>query len=362
MARHHFCVLTLGLLLGTAAAGPAEPPPVRVFFGPKSADDPEGLYFNLMRFLDSAEQSLYGCLHEVDMISVADRLARRAAAGVDVQLVVEADWWHLSKNKAARQVLEQSKVRIVLDNRKSGLLHNKFFIADRRRVWTGSTNITETCLLYNPNNAVWLESEPVAQNYITEFEEEREGRFGKRGSGPPNTPFPSVQVGPTRVRTFFSPEDEPLPEIVKVIDGAKKSVEVMCFVLSSEEVGKALIRAHGRGARVRVLLDNRFSSPGSTARWPYVPFHALKKAGVACKYDDEDAKLHHKVVIADGATVVTGSFNLSLSAALENDENALILDSAELAGQYQREFERLWKFYPGDPGRPPPDTSDDVDR
>jgi phosphatidylserine/phosphatidylglycerophosphate/cardiolipin synthase-like enzyme len=59
------------------------------------------------------------------------------------------------------------------------------------------------------------------------------------------------------------------------------------------------------------------------------------------------------VVIVDGTTVVTGSFNLSSSAAEENDENVLIIDSPEVAGKYRAEFDRLWRYYPGDPGQPP---------
>jgi phosphatidylserine/phosphatidylglycerophosphate/cardiolipin synthase-like enzyme len=110
-----------------------------------------------------------------------------------------------------------------------------------------------------------------------------------------------------------------------------------------------------------VLLDNLYSHEAITARWSYVPFKELTKAGVACKYDNEDSKFHHKVVIVDGQSVVTGSLNLSTAAEKGNDENVLLIDSPAVGGAYRAEFERWWKYYPGDPGRPPPAGRGDGD-
>jgi phosphatidylserine/phosphatidylglycerophosphate/cardiolipin synthase-like enzyme len=362
-------LLTIALAVSTAVADPpkadrpkAAPPPVRVFFGPKKAKAEDGLLRNLLAFIDSAETTLHGSVHEVDMIVVAERLAARADAGVEVQVVVEADWWGSSKTKAAKQVLEGSKVKVTPDTKKSGLMHNKFFVADGKRVWTGSTNLTETCLLFNANNAVWVEDANVAANFETEFREEAKGKFGKRGSGKPNTPNPTVQVdADTTVTTLFSPEDKPLPAIIAQIDAAEKTLDIACFVFSSAEVSAAVAKAHARGVKARVLLDNAFSSKAITARWKCVPFDDLTKAGVSCKYDDELAKLHHKFLVVDDATVVTGSFNLSVNAANENDENVLVIRSAAVAKKYATEFTRLWAQYSGKPGEVPPVEQGDED-
>lgn len=358
------------LLLVSLTWEPAQPlpaqtrdvPAVQVFFGPKAADDQHSLLFNLLRFLDTGKRSIYGCVHEVDMIVVAEKLVEKAKSGVDVQLVVENDWWNGAKNKAARQVLERGKVKVFPDTKKSGLMHNKFFVVDGQRVWTGSTNLTETCLLYNPNNSLWIEDRRIAENYFAEFDEERSGKFGKKASGKNNTPHPDLTLtGGLRIETYFSPEDEPIPAIVRLIDSAEQRIDLMCFVFSSREICDALLAAHKRGVKVRVLLDNVFSSEAVTKRWACVPFKELKSAGVPCKYDDENSKLHHKVIIVDGQRVLTGSFNFSANAANENDENALILHSRAVARQYAAEFERLWNYYNGEPGQPPPPEKGDGD-
>jgi phosphatidylserine/phosphatidylglycerophosphate/cardiolipin synthase-like enzyme len=344
--------LLTALVLGAA-------PPVQVFFGPKAADDPASLYFNLMRFLDSATVTLDAAVHEIDMISVAEKLAERSRAGVKVQLVVEADWWRNEKNTAAREVLTAAGITVVPDTKKSGLMHDKFFIADGRRVWTGSTNVTETCLFYNPNNSVWIESDKLAVHFQAEFDDMRAGRFGKRKRVKTELPTQTVALGGTKIRAFFSPQDAPLAPIVEVIDAAKTSVDLMCFVFSSEDVGGAVLRAHRRGVKVRVLLDNAFSSEGITRRWPFVPYKEFVRAGVPCKYDDAAAKLHHKVVVVDRATTLTGSFNFSANAAGSNDENLLIIDDPAVARQYTAEFERLWAMFKGPPGdAPAPERGD----
>jgi phosphatidylserine/phosphatidylglycerophosphate/cardiolipin synthase-like enzyme len=341
----------------------AEPevPAVRVFFGPRSADDPDGLHLNLLRFLDSAKTSLVGAVHEIDMITVADKLAARARAGVTVELVVEADWWLNAKNTAARQVLQKAGIKVHPDSKKSGLMHDKFFVADGERVWTGSTNMTETCLLYNPNSSLWLESKSLAAHFRREFDDMAAGKFGKRKAVKVGEATATAALADGTVRVWFSPQDEPLQPIVDRIDSARERVDVMCFVFSSREVAEALLRAQKRGVKVRVLLDNIFSAEGSIRRWPYVPFRELRKAGIPVKFDDEDAKLHHKVVIVDGKTVGVGSFNLSASAATTNDENLLIIDAPSVAKRYATEFERLWAYYHGDPGEPPPPERGDRD-
>jgi phosphatidylserine/phosphatidylglycerophosphate/cardiolipin synthase-like enzyme len=335
--------------------------PIEVYFGPKATDDKNSVFFNLLRFFDSAKTSLYGSAHEIDMIAVAEKLIERAEAGVDVQIVVESRWLSLPKNSASLNLLRNSKVKLIPDTKKSGLMHNKFFIADKKRVWTGSTNLTEHCLLFNYNNGIWLENDRLAQNFLTEFFEEREGKFGKKGSGRPNTPYPTLAVGSAKVSTYFSPEDLPMPQIVSLINRAKKTVDIMCFVFSSEEISEALILAKKRGVKVRILFDNSFSSQGITSRWRYVPFNKLGEVGISCKYDDEAAKIHHKVIIVDSQEVLTGSFNLSNNAAKSNDENLLIVDSPYVAGNYQKEFDRLWNFFNGDTGETVDPDEEDIE-
>jgi len=50
-----------------------------------------------------------------------------------------------------------------------------------------------------------------------------------------------------------------------------------------------------------------------------------------------------QLAVIDNRTVITGSFNWSPSAAHQNDEVLLVIESPLLAGHFTREMDRLWR-------------------
>ena len=50
--------------------------------------------------------------------------------------------------------------------------------------------------------------------------------------------------------------------------------------------------------------------------------------------DAERAIAHNKIIVIDGALVITGSFNFTKAAQQKNAENLLLLRDAALAAQY----------------------------
>ena len=60
----------------------------------------------------------------------------------------------------------------------TAIMHDKFFIFDNKTVFTGSTNISDTCLTgYNSNVAVLIEDEQAAKVFKQEFEQMYKGKF-----------------------------------------------------------------------------------------------------------------------------------------------------------------------------------------
>jgi phosphatidylserine/phosphatidylglycerophosphate/cardiolipin synthase-like enzyme len=52
--------------------------------------------------------------------------------------------------------------------------------------------------------------------------------------------------------------------------------------------------------------------------------------------------MHHKVIVIDDETVITGSFNFSASADKSNDENVVILRNPDIARRFADEFQRVY--------------------
>ena len=68
------------------------------------------------------------------------------------------------------------------------------------------------------------------------------------------------------------------------------------------------------------------------------------------KIDAKHAIAHNKVMIIDGETVITGSFNFTKAAEENNAENLLVTRDRELASLYMKnwqEHERHSEVYVG---------------
>ncbi len=68
----------------------------------------------------------------------------------------------------------------------------------------------------------------------------------------------------------------------------------------------------------------------------------LKKLGIPTKIENTSRKLHHKVGVIDNRKTITGSFNGTLSANDENDENGMDVTNSDIAHLFTDAFEELW--------------------
>ena len=76
----------------------------------------------------------------------------------------------------------------------------------------------------------------------------------------------------------------------------------------------------------------------------------LYNQGIPVKIDAQHAIAHNKVMIIDGKTVITGSFNFTKAAEDNNAENLLVIRDKELAERYIKnwqEHERHSEVYGG---------------
>jgi phosphatidylserine/phosphatidylglycerophosphate/cardiolipin synthase-like enzyme len=65
----------------------------------------------------------------------------------------------------------------------------------------------------------------------------------------------------------------------------------------------------------------------------------LANQGVPTIIDANHAISHNKVMVIDGETVITGSFNFTKAAQEKNAENVLIIRDQALAAQYTQNWE-----------------------
>ena len=363
----------------------------------------EDLEAFVLESLAKAESEILVAVQELSLPRVAELLAAKHRQGVRVQVVLENTYstpWSQEHRSAlvphqlrrhdqlqalgwgdAVAILQSAGVPLLDDTADgsagSGLMHHKFAVIDRRVVITGSTNFTPSCVHGDPddprtrgnvNHLLRFESAELAELFVEEFQRmwgdgpggAADSRFGiGKGGGPART----VQVGKSSVTVLFAPHrrsdpNQGLAQLRQQLERARQRVDLALFVFSDQALADAMATLHSQGVKLRVLADpgfaNRSFSELMDLMGVSLPDHHCKLEarnrpwqrpleGVGTPRLAPGDKLHHKLAVIDGHTVISGSFNWSPSAAHQNDETLLVIESPLLARHFDQEINRLWK-------------------
>lgn len=143
---------------------------------------------------------------------------------------------------------------------------------------------------------------------------------------------PAVMVG-------FSPEGSAQTLVLDTINHAQHTIRLSGYSFTAADIVKALANAEKRGVDVKVILDEK----ANRSKYSQAAMNLLVNAGAGVRTTDV-YKIHHdKVIIADGNTVETGSFNYTKAAEQSNSENAVVLqDMSGVAELYLRHWTSRW--------------------
>lgn len=139
-----------------------------------------------------------------------------------------------------------------------------------------------------------------------------------------------------QIKVLFSPQDNCAQEIVSEIDKAKDYVYVAMYFFTSRPIAQALILAKDRGVDVKVCLDKEQPT------YEYSKSRFLENKDINIKLIGGSGIMHNKFCIIDDHITITGSYNWTARADLENDENLLIIESKEIARIYKEQFNKFW--------------------
>ena len=366
----------------------------------RQGDDLEAL---VLASIQSARREILVAVQELSLPKLAEALAAKHREGLTVKVVLEntysspwseehpADLAPHQRNRHeqlkalgwgdAVAILQRAGVPLIDDTADgsagSGLMHHKFMVVDRAVVVTGSANFTPSCIHGDPgadrsrgnvNHLLRLRSRELAHTFAAEFERmwgdgpggKPDSRFGLgKGGGAPQ----ELLVESTPVTVLFAPHRRSDPHqglvvLEKLIAGTRKQLDLALFVFSDQGLGNAMEKLQQQGVNIRLLADpgfaNRAFSEVLDLLGTKLPDHrcGLEAANRPWQRPLESVgtprlasgdKLHHKLAVIDNRTVITGSFNWSPSAAHQNDETLLVIDSPQLAEHFTAEINRLWK-------------------
>jgi phosphatidylserine/phosphatidylglycerophosphate/cardiolipin synthase-like enzyme len=297
----------------------------------------------LIEHINNAQVSIHIASFEFNLTRVAEALIVAKNRGVDVKWMADdknGTQYDTQPGRGQFSMLTGAGIQ-VKDDARSALMHNKFWIFDQQVVWTGSTNVTVNGVYKQNNNVIVIRSEEVAYIYEREFQEMWNGQFGPRAPSTVNNQW--VILDGTPVQVLFTPEDKAMSKMIAVVKDAQRSIRFLAFSFTDFPLAQTMIDRANAGVDVRGI----FETFGSNS--PNSELQTLWCAGLPVRQDGNSSFLHHKVIIVDDNTVLTGSMNYSSNADESNEENVFIVDNAEIAALYLQEFETLWNQTKGLP-------------
>ena len=357
----------------------------------------------VLESIDRAQHQILVAVQELSLPRVAEALVRKHRQGLDVRVVLENTYstpWseqhdadlspHLRRrNQQLRQlgwgdavlILRHGGVPMLDDtadgSEGSGLMHHKFMVVDGQTVVTGSANFTPSCIHGDPedprtrgnvNHLLRLQSRGLAALFSAEFAK----LWGDGPGGAPDSRFgvakeepgpQTVTVGSSSVQVLFAPHRRSDPNhglawLEQLLAGSQRRLDLSLFVFSAQNLADQIRQLQTRGIKIRLLADpgfaNRSFSETLDLLGAALPDHRCKlEAGnqawtkalatVGTPRLRPGDKLHHKFAVIDAKRVITGSFNWSPSAAHQNDETLLVIDSPLLAAHFSDEMDQLWR-------------------
>lgn len=137
---------------------------------------------------------------------------------------------------------------------------------------------------------------------------------------------------------LFAPFDDLPARVCRLFASAGHAADLCVFTITDDRLADAILKAHRRGVRVRIISDNdKALDLGSDVRM-------LAEEGIEVRLDTTAAHMHHKFAVFDDAVLLNGSYNWTRSAAAANNENFVVTSERMLVDSFAKHFEKLWKL------------------
>ncbi len=134
--------------------------------------------------------------------------------------------------------------------------------------------------------------------------------------------------------------DDGAAAVIELIDQARSELRLKQFKLQSDAIEQALLRAHQRGVKVRVML-NPHTSGGD--RWNDDAYTLLQGWGIDVAWTSEAFPVtHEKSIVIDEQAALIASFNLADKYFTETRDYGVLSHDPNVVQQVIAGFEADW--------------------
>ena len=140
------------------------------------------------------------------------------------------------------------------------------------------------------------------------------------------------------IEVFFCPDDDCETIMLETIGLAQESLHCAFYELSYPLIQDLVLEKYEhQDVETQIVVDDHYLE-----RFPYEKFVTPDRSG----------QMHNKFCIIDSQIVTTGSMNPTVNGITKNNNNLIIINSPELAANYENEFQEMYTdliFKKGDP-------------
>ena len=294
---------------------------MKIYFCPK--DDCENAIVN---FVNHADKSVHCAFYDLELENLIKAVSKKSREA-DVKVIID--------NGNYEGEIRGEGVKTVASKQ---YMHNKFCVFDDGIVLTGSMNPTNNDAYRNNNNLLIINSKYISKNYNDEFDELWEGIL----SSGDNVEYAKINSNIGIIENYFCPEDCTLERgggiyrAMELVKNAKQSVKVAAFSFTHEGLADELVKAAMRGINVSIVIEAKQRNVVGSQ------YERLKGFGLNIRVDGNKYNMHHKFIVIDNESVITGSPNFTFSGNNRNDENAVVIFNNDLALKFGLEFNSIF--------------------
>ncbi len=245
--------------------------------------------------------------------TIAKKLVAISKEGVKVRLFTEGLRETVDRNRVTADFLEEAGIEV-----RYGSTHAKGFCIDKEILFFGSTNLSHQSITKNYEANLLLRGPEFSREFLKYFEYHWHG--GHHGG--------------IRLRAPFYPDGTFKNELIKVIDGAKKTIHFSIYFFDHKEIEKALIRAHERGVKVTGLVHRHMSFALSYIYRNQATMKRLRSAGIEELHSGIPWTFSHaKYLVADKKELMLGTGNWLVEDVVIHPQLYVHLSNKSLAGK-----------------------------
>ena len=283
-----------------------------------------------------------------------DAMVERAAAGVDVRIVLDAIGSARMGGRTARRLRDAGcklsfyqPIRWYRLHRLNNRTHRELLVVDGSVAFTGGAGIADWWLLPQKHAGAWRDTMvriegPVVAALAGVFAENWLECCGEILTGPREWPLLEAR-GPVQAMVVkSSPSDRATTSRVlfqMLIEGAVTRIDISTpYFLPDRSMRRALVRAAQRGVEVRVIVPGRVTDQRLVRLASRRMYKELLDGGVRI-YEYKPAMTHVKALLVDDEWAVVGTTNVDNRSFEHNDEINMALRESEVTRRLRADFE-----------------------